>query len=346
MNYYYDCQSNFFFYTLARVGFNFFSNIFSNYQKMRFPFNLPENRRFDVVGFGTNAVDYLIRVPFYPPFNSKIELSDYLQLAGGEIATAMVGLQRLGMKTAYAGRFGDDDAGDFGLKSLQDENVNVEFAEQIENAKTQIAFIVIDERNGERTIIWHRDKKLAYTKEDAPIEIASLAKVLHLTPHDTESCIELARAAKENGTLLSIDIDNNFDGTETLLALVDVLIASREFGEKLFGLSDEYEFLRRLRSEFGCAVAGVTLGEEGSLIFCEGEFIETEGYKVPGVCKDTTGAGDSFRAGFLYGLLKNETVETAAQMANAVAALKCREIGARTALPNNEELEELLENRL
>ena len=51
---------------------------------------------------------------------------------------------------------------------------------------------------------------------------------------------------------------------------------------------------------------------------------------------------DSFRAGFLYGLLKNESVETAAKMANAVAALKCREIGARTALPNRNELESLL----
>jgi sugar/nucleoside kinase (ribokinase family) len=155
----------------------------------------------------------------------------------------------------------------------------------------------------------------------------------------------LARAAKENGTIVSIDIDNNFDGTEELLTMVDVLIASREFGEKLFGKTDDDEFLRRLKSKFGCAVCGVTLGEEGSLIYCEDQFIKTEGYKVPGVCKDTTGAGDSFRAGFLYGILKNETIETAAKMANAVAALKCREIGARTALPNNEELERLLNNR-
>ncbi len=342
MNYYYDCQSNFFVCVLARVRVKFFFN----YQKMRFPFSLPENRVFDVVGFGTNAVDYLIQVPFYPPFNSKIELTDYLQLAGGEIATAMVGLQRLGMKTAYAGRFGDDEAGDFGIQSLRAEGVDTRFAEQIKNAKTQIAFIIIDGRNGERTIIWHRDKKLAYTKNDAPIETAALAKILHLTPHDTEACIELARAAKENGMIVSIDIDHNFEGTETLLMLVDVLIASREFGEKLFGLTDEKKFLRRLKSEFGCAVAGVTRGEEGSIIFCEDQFIETEGYKVPGVCKDTTGAGDSFRAGFLYGLLKNETVETAAKMANAVAALKCREIGARTALPDNDELERLLNGRL
>ncbi len=147
---------------------------------------------------------------------------------------------------------------------------------------------------------------------------------------------------KHNGTIVSIDIDNNFDGTDELLQLVDILIASREFGEKLFGTIDDHEFLRRLKSKFGCAVCGITLGEEGSLIYCEDQFIKTDGYKVPGVCKDTTGAGDSFRAGFLYGLLKNESVETAAKMANAVAALKCREIGARTALPNQNELENLL----
>ena len=164
---------------------------------MKFPLDLPANRKFDVVGFGTNAVDYLISVPVYPPFNSKIELTDYQQLAGGEIATAMVGLQRLGMKTAYVGRFGDDQAGNFGFDSLRDEGVDVRFVEQIENAKTQIAFIIIDERNGERTVIWHRDKRLAYTKTDVPVESAALGKVLHLTPHDTEACIILARKAKE-----------------------------------------------------------------------------------------------------------------------------------------------------
>ncbi len=86
----------------------------------------------------------------------------------------------------------------------------------------------------------------------------------------------------------------------------------------------------------------MTLGENGSLILCEDKFIETKGYKVPNGCKDTTGAGDAFRVGFLYGLLKGETVENSAKMANAVAALKCREIGARTALPNVSELVDLI----
>lgn len=309
---------------------------------MRFPFQLAKNKEFDAVGFGTNAVDFLIIAPEYPEFNSKIEMTDYIQLAGGEAATAMVGLNRLGLKTAYIGRFGTDKAGDFGLQSLRDEGVDVRFAEQISEAKTQIAFIIIDERNGERTVIWKRDKKLSYEPKEAPLETAGIGKVLHFTPLDTQACIQLANKAKKENTIVSTDIDNVFEGIEQLLPTVDILLASAEFPEKLLGIKDHQTALLELKSRFGCSIIGITLGETGSLILCENEFIRSRGFAVPGGCKDTTGAGDSFRAGFLYGLLLGSEVEESARMANAVAALKCRAIGARTALPNRAELNFLL----
>lgn len=309
---------------------------------MQFSLKLSKQKEFDVVGFGTNAVDFLIVVPEFPEFNSKIALTDYIQAAGGEVATTMVGLSRLGLKTSYIGRFGTDREGDFGLQTLIDESVNVQFAEQIAGARTQIAFIVIDERSGERTVIWHRDTKLAYRGIDAPISFAALGKILHFTPHDTKACLQMAREAKKHGTIVSIDIDNIFDGVEELLPLVDIFISSAEFPEKLVGISDKKESLREIKRRFGCSIVGMTLGETGSLMLFEDEFIESKGFQVPNGCKDTTGAGDAFRVGFLYGLLKDKPVETAAQMANAVAALKCRELGARTALPNELELTELI----
>jgi sulfofructose kinase len=312
---------------------------------MRFPFKISESKKFDVVAFGTNAVDFLIVAPEYPTFNSKIELTDYIQAAGGEAATTTVGLSRLGLRTAYVGRFGADKEGDFGIKSLRDEDVDVSFAEQIAGARTQIAFIVIDERTGERTVIWHRDKKLAYGKADAPLEVAKLGKILHFTPHDTEACLLMARAAKADDALVSIDIDNVFAGIDELLPQVDILISSAEFPEKFVGTTDKKSALREIQRRFGCPIVGMTLGESGSLVFCENEFIETNGFAVPGGCKDTTGAGDSFRVGFLYGLLKGESVRRAAEMANAVAALKCRALGARTALPDERELSELIKDR-
>lgn len=309
---------------------------------MRFPFKVSSEKEFDAVGFGTNAVDYLIVLPEYPAFNSKTELSNYHQLAGGEIASTMAGLRRLGMNTAYIGRFGDDAAGDFGLRTLRDEGVDVSHAEQIKGAMTQVGFILIDERNGERTVIWKRDSKLGYTSDEIPLEIMRSTKVFHATPHDALACAALAREAKNHGALISIDIDNLFDGVTEMIPLVDTFISSRDFPEKLLGIKDEREALREIKSRFGCPIVGMTLGEEGSLVLYEDVFIETKGYAVPNGCKDTTGAGDAFRVGLIYGILKGESIENALEMANAVAALKCREIGARTALPNAEELRNLL----
>ena len=311
---------------------------------MHFPFQLPGNKRFDVVGFGTNAVDYLIRVPEYPKFNSKVEFDDYVQMAGGEIASTMVGLRRLGIKTAYVGRFGSDAAGDFGLQTVRDAGVDVEYAEQIAGAQTQIAFILIDAASGERTVIWKRDSLLSFAPEEAPVELMKETKIFHATPHDALACVRMAKAAKINGAIVSIDIDNVFDGVEAMIPLVDVFISSAEFPERLLGIADRKTALREIKMRFGCPVVGMTLGENGSLILAENEFVETAGFAVPGGCQDTTGAGDAFRVGFLYGLLRGETIETAARMANAVAALKCRAVGARTALPNESELLGLMEN--
>ncbi|PYS98621.1 MAG: ribokinase [Acidobacteria bacterium] len=310
---------------------------------MQFPFTLKKDTEFDAVGFGTNAVDFLIQVPHYPEFNSKIELSDYVEAAGGEVATSMVGLQRLGLRTSYIGRFGNDHAGEIGIESLRREGVDTQYAEVIDGARTQIAFIIIDERNGERTVIWQRDKKLHYPPDEAPLNAVGNTKVLHFTPHDARACIRLAEAARERGTILSIDVDNIFEDIEKLLGLVDVIIASADFPAKLFGTkSDERTALRDLQQRFGAGVVGMTLGERGSILLCGAEFIETPGFEVPGGCKDTTGAGDSFRVGLLYGLLKGESIQESARIANAVAALKCRAIGARTALPRPDEVDSLL----
>ena len=310
---------------------------------IKFPFNIPPSGKFDVVGFGTNAVDYLIRVPKYPSFGSKMKLNSYSVDAGGEVASTLVGLQRLGLRTAYAGRFGGDQEGALGIASLQDEGVDISLAETIADARTQIAFILIDEQSGERTVLWHRDQKLAYTSDAPPLHDAAVSgRVLHMTPHDTRMCIELARLARAEGIVVTIDIDRLFDGVDQLLPLVDVCIASEEFPARAFGIDDPVSGLREIASRFGCSVAGITLGVNGSVFLCNDVVIKTAAFAVPGGCVDTTGAGDAFRTGFLFGMISGETVEETIRMANAAAALKCRREGARQALPTTPELLDLL----
>src|SRR5690606_17054595 len=272
-----------------------FADRFPHQNDMKFPFDIIAEAEFDAVSFGTNAVDFLVRVPEYPAFNSKVELIDYVQAAGGEAATTAVGLQRLGLRSAYIGKFGDDAAGKFGLASLRDEGVDVSYTRVVGRAKTQIAFIIIDNRNGERTVIWQRDELLSFAKDDVPLDAMSRTKVLHFTPHDVEACIELAKEARSHGVIVSSDIDNVFDGIEELLPYVDILITSSDFPRKLLGEMDTIGALTEIKSRYGCGIVGVTLGEAGSMLLCENTFIETPAFPVPGGCKDTTGAGDSFR---------------------------------------------------
>ena len=308
---------------------------------MKFPFDLLPNAEFEVAGFGTNAVDYLIRVPAYPQFDSKLEISSYDRQAGGEVASTLVGLTRLGCRTAYAGRYGSDEAGTFGIESLDGEGVDTSYVTRADCA-TQVGFIVIDESTGERTVLWHRDERLGYSAVDAPLGLVGQTRILHMTPHDTAACIAMASAAREAGVIVSLDADNVFTDTDRLLPLVDILAATTGFVEKVTRTNDTRQGLSEIIKRFGCKVAAVTIGGKGSLTCCGDRFIETPAFDVPGGCRDTTGAGDAFRAGLLYGVLTGESVETAAQIANAVASLKCRRDGARAGLPVKPELALLL----
>ena len=310
---------------------------------MRFPFEPPPAREFDAVGFGLNAVDHLVVVPHYPEFDTKIRLLAHERGAGGQTASAMAGLRRLGLRTAYAGRFGSDDAGRFGFEALRAEGVDVEFAEVVEGARNQVAYILIDARTGERTVIWDRDERLAYSPEEVPRGFAARGRVLHMDAHDPRACAVLAREARAAGTLVSLDIDNIYDGLEELLPHVDVLVSSKEFPRRLTGLSDEREALVETKSKLRPdALVGMTLGERGAVVYHGGMFVESPAFAVPGGCRDTTGAGDAFHAGFIYGMLRGEEVEGCLRLGCAVAALKCRALGARTALPTTRELQDFL----
>ncbi|HEY6804059.1 MAG TPA: carbohydrate kinase family protein [Pyrinomonadaceae bacterium] len=313
---------------------------------MRFSLTPPTNKPFDAVGFGLNAVDHLIVVPKYPAFDTKTRLLAHKLSAGGQTATAMVSLKRLGLSTAYAGRFGSDPEGHFGWQTLKDEGVNIDHAEMVEGASTQIAFITIEEQTGERTIVWDRDDRLAYQPDEAPRNFGSLGRVLHLDAHDPRACVRVAQDAKEAGTMISADIDNVYEGLPELLPYIDLLLGSKEFPHRVTGIRDGRTALVELQNRFGSMLTGMTLGDEGAIIYCDGQFIESPAYAAPGGCKDTTGAGDAFRGGFIYGLLTGEDIETSMKLGNAVAAMKCSQLGARPGLPTKGQLDQFMSDKI
>ncbi|MBI4468715.1 MAG: ribokinase [Acidobacteria bacterium] len=301
-----------------------------------FPPSLPVSRSLDIVGFGLNAVDYLITVPHYPPFNSKVRFLDCQTLPGGQVATAIAGLARLGLSTRYIGQVGDDEAGMLQIASLTNERVDTRIR-VVAGVRTQTAFILVDRSTGERTIIWDRDDRLNFDPDALSPEIIQCGRVLHLDGHDVPASIRAARFAREAGMPVVIDVDNIYPGIEELLPLVTCLIGSAECPGRMTGEPDLRKALGIIQARFGNRLVVATLGREGALALEEQRWVTSPGFLIE--ARDTTGAGDAFRAGFIYGLIKGCTLEDALRSANAVAALNCLGTGARGGLPNRQELE-------
>lgn len=274
----------------------------------------------------------------HPQPGTKQRLQRFERQPGGQAATAMVTCARLGWRARYIGRFGDDEFGRLGRQSLVDEGVDVTAAETVPGATNQFAVILVDGRSGERTIMWDRDPALHIRPADVPSEAVCSGRVLLVDCHETEAATHAARLARAAGIPTVIDVEQVRPGIAELLEQIDVIIAAREFPSQLTG-QPLGRALGTIAREFRAALVCATLGPEGSLAVCQGREIRTPGFRVPVV--DTTGAGDVFRGGFIAGWLAaggEADVEDLLRYANAVAALKCRALGARRGIPRPDEV--------
>jgi sulfofructose kinase len=251
----------------------------------------------------------------------------------------MVALARLGLKARYVGRVGSDDFGRMQLASIAGEGVDVSECRVVDGVESQIAVILVDERSGERTVLWRRDSRIAVLPDEVSPDLVTTARALHVDGHNVEAEAAAARWAREAGVPITVDVDKDYGGAP-LYPLVDYLITSEEFPERVTGIADHRTALAALHERFGCAVVAATLGVRGAIALCEGVYIEAPGFAV--AAKDTTGAGDAFRGGFLYGLLGGLDLEGTLRTANAVAALNCTALGARGGLPTASELDAFL----
>jgi len=297
---------------------------------MRFNLSFPKDKPFDVVGMGLNSVDFLTVVPEFPAPNSKMKMLQFSKQGGGQVATALVALSRWGVKTKYIGKVGADELGQFSLHSIRQEGVDVSSVTVEPDAINQFATIIVDGSTGDRTILWNRDDRLMYREGELQKEEVCCGKLLHLDGHDIHVAIRCARWAKEEGIPTVVDLDRVEPLTSELIKEIDFLITSSRFPALYTGISDQKKAFLELQKHtrgFLCA----TLGHSGAMAWVNGEFFHAEGFKVKAV--DTTGAGDVFHGGFIYGLLQNWEVEKMLRFANAVAALKCLDLGGRRGIP-------------
>ena len=295
--------------------------------------------RADFVGAGINSLDTLIRLPRFPAFDSKVEIISTDMLPGGQVATAAVACHRWGLSTRYIGKIGDDYAGRLQRESLEREGMELHLIE-VPQCESQVAYILVDQSSGERTILWKRDPRLDFLLDELRPEWIINARLLHVDGHPCVPAAQAARWARKSGVMVLADLDNLYPKTEALLEQVDFLIAAREFPERLLGISDPLESLPEIVRRFGCRVAGVTLGQDGALAWDGRQFHYSPAFRVDTV--DTTGAGDIFHAGFAYSLLRGRTLPDSLEFSCAAAGLNCTALGARGGIRSLDEIASLI----
>ena len=290
-----------------------------------------------VVGLGQCSLDYLGRLSDFPVRDQKAELDEFLVQGGGPTATALVTLARLGIATAFLGRVGDDAAGETIRDGLLAEGVDCRGLLVDVGCTSQIAFCAVDVAAG-RTIFWHRGSARPLETQDVDFEQIDSASVLLLDGLQVEASLAAAQYARQHRVTTILDGGSWREGSTELLPWIDHLVVSEKFAYQYAGKN-----LKTALTDLATHGAAVTItcGSKGSLSCAvDGSHFAMPAFPVLAV--DTTGCGDVFHGGYIYGLLQDWSLPETVRFAAACAALKTRALGGRTAIPNRTEVETFL----
>jgi sulfofructose kinase len=295
---------------------------------------------FDVLGIGLNATDTLLLVDEFPPYAGKVPFQKEMLSPGGQVATAMVACARLGLRARYIGTIGDNRRGRIQRESLDGTGVDTSGLIVRSGCPNQTAYIVIDTRTGERTVLWQRAECLRLSASEIRSDDIALARMLHIDGCDVEAAAYAASIARAHGIPVSLDVDTVYPNFDSVLKNVDYLVSGSDWLHRWTGETDPFLALEQVQTVYGMRVAATTLGEGGALAREGGRWAYSPGFHVSAV--DTTGAGDVFHGAFCYAILEGMPLERALEFSNAAAAINCTAIGARGHIPSREEVLRLI----
>lgn len=260
---------------------------------------------------------------------------------GGCAANAAIDLAKLGVPVLLSCRVGTDSFGDFVKKTAADHGVDTRGIVQAAGAGTTVSVVCVSS-SGERSFLYQPGSSAAFVKEDVPeallqeADIVFVAGAMLLTQFDGAPCAALLHRARELGKTTVMDTAWDFDDVwlpkiREALPEPDLFMPSLEEAQKLTGESDPHRIADRLL-DMGPRSVIVKLGKDGALICPAGE----ERMLLPTYRSikpiDTTGAGDSFCAGFLAGLAHGWDYRRSGAFANAVGTHCIMAMGASTGI--------------
>jgi len=296
--------------------------------------------RFDVVCFGAMNMDRLYRVNRIAREEEESFIIDFKERPGGSAANTAVGLGRLGLKVGFIGKIAKDRAGRLLLKDFEDEKVETNGIIVSKQGRSGVAMGYVDKK-GNRALYVDPGVNDSLEFEEIDLAYAEDISFLHLTSFVGDTTFQ---SQKELVRTLS-DVKVSFDPGE--LYARKGLVSLRPIIERSFVMfpnenevrlltGQSYEKGSEILLDEGAKTVVVTLGPRGCYVTNGRQTHLVEPYEVKVV--DTTGAGDAFCAGFLYGLIKNKDLHECGRLGNFVASRCLQKTGAREGLPRRLDL--------
>jgi ribokinase len=295
----------------------------------------------DVVGFGAINLDKLFRVERIAAAGVESFIVGYDEAPGGSAANTIVGLARLGVRAGYIGKTAKDREGRVLLESFTAEGVDVQGVVVSKAGRSGVVMGFVD-RAGERALYVDPGVNDTLRFDEIPIAYARDTAFLHVTSFVGETPFHAQKRLLDAvpGVKLSFDpgelyMRKGITAMRPLLARSHIVFPNESELRLLTGL-DFRAGAKALRAE-GAEIVAVKLGERGCYVTNGGEEHTVDAYRVEVV--DTTGAGDAFCAGFLYGLIAGRDLYECGRLGNFVASRKIGRSGARAGLPTLAEVE-------
>lgn len=303
--------------------------------------------RFDAVGFGALNVDKLFKVNCVVGPDCEGFVTGFEEACGGSAANTMVGLARLGCRTGFIGKVVDDKEGQLLTRHFQEEGVDAKGIVTVKAGRSGTVMGFIDGK-GNRALFVDPGVNDTIMPEEVKKEYAFQTEFLHLASFVGQNSFQTQTKIVESlpkGVKVSFDPGEIYAG-KGLKALAPILNRTYVFMPSLrelqmLGGKADYKENAEFMIGKGVRIVAVKMGNKGCYVTDGKESHRIEAFKVKVV--DTTGAGDAFCAGFLYGLLKKKNLAECGKIGNFVASRCVMKMGARTGLPK---LEDLVEHKL
>ncbi len=308
--------------------------------------------QYDVASLGITVGDVRVRPVDRMPERGQMVPADEMGLhLGGLAAATAATIGRLGGRVCMLGAVGTDVIGEFALDELRRAGVDVDGVKRVATAMTSVTVVVISS-DGERSFIHHPGANDEFTERDVDFDRIASSRVFHyggpflMKQYDGAPAARVLERARAAGAVTSMD--TAWDGSgrwmsvvEPLLSHVDIIFSSIEEARQITGKTDPADIADAYLS-YGVGTAVIKLGADGCYLEDNaGVELRVPAHDVTVV--DTTGAGDAFVGGYLYGLTRGWNTEETVRFANAVGGLTCARLGGAASIESAEQVREFMQ---